>query len=963
MAGDGNGLRARLRWLERLGQDADRVALLEQGLIQAMGALHEPLGGMAHLDGPGGRLRLVAAVGIPGEFAPGWEGLDRGSGAAPSRAVTLGEVVWSGDRPEGSPEVGGKRAGGLAVPLTGADGAPVGALTVLMDAPPAPGEMETAEKALRALAESVGDRLPRARRSLTGEKPWTPRKRISLSRGGRANQVEVEGVGTWDWDLKTGLLSFDPTTVELLKLAGLHPGKWGHHIEEWMSRIHEDDLPLVDAAIGRCYTGKDKLFAVAYRVVDQRDKVHYLELRGEFVRNADKTPVMMKGTAWNVSRAQAESSWLANLWGSHPEPLYLMRDDDGIEWANTAGRELMEQAGGEEFLHGQGLPELLARVRAVPGSTGNRTLRVERGGDGSGDSWFSGRVAEVDGLVSVQFRDVTARVREEQAKAEHAARMEALNSALIKAVGTADVFAAVAEQVLPMLGASGLVMHDLTGPEPRMVGLSGHCASFADELAAVPWADRLEAGALAQGAPLYVASVSDLADRHPRLLPLAHSGGMQAWAAVPLIVSDQAVGAAVFTWTAPRRFTADDRTVLGTIGIGTAGALASAAATDEALRRADQLAGLLLPRRLPETVAADSAVRYLTGSRGASGPGVSGHGYGLLPLPGGRVLGMVAGVVTSPDEAYTMGSLRQTILTLARLDMPLDEVIAHMRRQLHDDEASGVTATCLLVVYDPTDGRCLLASAGHAAPVVMRPGQEPTVLDMPVGQALGAGSAPVEVLELTLPEGTVLALAAGASLHGSSGSHLAAAVARQQHRAPLPAPGADRDRWLDRLCDTATGELPSGHDELVLLALATRRLPQEAIAEWTLDRVAESAAEARTAAAGVLSTWNLEKLTFDVEAAVSELVGNAVLHGGGLGVSSGDRDHIPGTIRLRMLHLGAEMVVCELYDGSKAAPQMRLARDTEEFGRGLAIVANLTDNQVGTRYTEDGKIVWAAFGA
>jgi hypothetical protein len=82
---------------------------------------------------------------------------------------------------------------------------------------------------------------------------------------------------------------------------------------------------------------------------------------------------------------------------------------------------------------------------------------------------------------------------------------------------------------------------------------------------------------------------------------------------------------------------------------------------------------------------------------------------------------------------------------------------------------------------------------------------------------------------------------------------------------------------------------------------------------------------------------------FVTELVVSELVTKAVRYG-------------RGTVRLRLIR--AATLICEVSDESGAAPHLRRARNFDEGGRGLLLVAQLSQRW-GTRQIPTGKIIWA----
>lgn len=100
---------------------------------------------------------------------------------------------------------------------------------------------------------------------------------------------------------------------------------------------------------------------------------------------------------------------------------------------------------------------------------------------------------------------------------------------------------------------------------------------------------------------------------------------------------------------------------------------------------------------------------------------------------------------------------------------------------------------------------------------------------------------------------------------------------------------------------------------------------------------------ARKFAVGRLLAWGLEE-AFVTESVVSELVTHAVKYG------------CP-PIRLRLIRDAS--LIREVSDASDTSPHLRRARTFDEGGRGLMLVAQLTQGW-GTRHAADGKTIWCA---
>jgi hypothetical protein len=113
---------------------------------------------------------------------------------------------------------------------------------------------------------------------------------------------------------------------------------------------------------------------------------------------------------------------------------------------------------------------------------------------------------------------------------------------------------------------------------------------------------------------------------------------------------------------------------------------------------------------------------------------------------------------------------------------------------------------------------------------------------------------------------------------------------------------------------------------------------------------------ARAFTVSTLRQWGVAERHDDIAIVVSELLTNALRHG--LPASGDSRTRRP--IRLGLLQPG-HCVMCAVADPSKAPPVPRQPTHFAETGRGLHIVAALSDQWGYTTPTDMGKVLWALF--
>ncbi|MDF3302881.1 SpoIIE family protein phosphatase [Streptomyces tropicalis] len=423
-----------------------------------------------------------------------------------------------------------------------------------------------------------------------------------------------------------------------------------------------------------------------------------------------------------------------------------------------------------------------------------------------------------------------------------------------------------------------------------------------------------------------------------------HREGMHAMLAVPLRARGITLGVAVFVRIShPEAFAPDDAVLAEEL------ASRAAVSVDNARRYARERATALalqhslLPRRPRGQAAVEVSHRYLPSGSLA---GVGGDWFDVIPLSGSRVALVVGDVVGHGiRSSATMGRLRTAVRTLADVDLPpdellthLDDLVTHLVPSHGGEDVPEVGATCLYVVYDPVSRLLSAAAAGHPPPAVVPAGGPARLVEMTAGPPLGVGGFPFEATELTLPEGSMIALYTDGLVEGPDGDFEKGTA--EMCRA-LSIPADSLDAVCDHVLESVLPDQPG--DDVALLLARTRILGGDRVATWDVTRDPAQVGVARQAASEQLAAWGLEEAAFVTELVVSELVTNAIRYG-------------EPPIQLRLIRDRA--LICEVSDGSATSPHLRRARAFDEGGRGLLLVAQLTQRW-GSRQTTSGKAIWA----
>ncbi|MPY51583.1 SpoIIE family protein phosphatase [Streptomyces acidicola] len=946
-------MQARLALLSAVRPGLPESEIFRLGLLHATAELCA-LGGMVHLCGPTSALCLASTVGLPQDLPRSWEVIDQESQVAPARALHQGSTVWlppPSDEPAAATQAAeaadtadvpwpGMRTG-LAVLPVSAGGRIMGTLTVLTGdrGEPTPEEWDF----LRSVVAWTEERMVQA--------PKVTAPAASQPDGERPQQTAVPDlmVGWWDWNLQTDELIWDALVMEYY---GTKPADYTGRIQDWIQILHPDDLAPTLQEAQRAIR-EHSIYEATYRVRHLDGTYGWSRARGKPTYDDQGAPLRMVGVRWESSESPSARDALSRALRHMSDGFLTVDAEWRIIFANLEAERLLGHS--QEELFGRVLWDLPAAQR-IPGLERRcrRAAAEEIPASFDVDMPDTGRRYQlrlVPGPVgrAIYLADVTEKRRmqeereaAERAASERAAQIAELTAALAKATTTRDVVDAVAQRVLPPFDAVGLVVQAIEGNQLIAIGAVGYADDFLDVLNSRSTAATLPGwSVIASGAPVFLSSPQEYVAYSPDHADLPGIARKQAWAFMPLTVSDQTFGVCVVSWDRPRRLDADERSLLTTISALVAQALERARLYDAEHTRSRELQRSLLPRDLPDLPACTAAARYLPAGQGMD---VGGDWYDVIPLSSGQVALVVGDVMGHGlPEAATMGRLRTAVHTLADLELPPDEIMGHL-----NDIVGGMSedsyVTCLYALYDSTTQNCSIARAGHPPPALVHPDGTVHFPEPAADPPLGTAKPPFETVELTVPDGSLLVLytdglVESAKREVDEGMSGLARLLRTAHDE-----GIDAD--LETLCDTLTAGLLSGEhqaaDDAALLVARLHALTEDRMASWPLPEDPKAAGLARRHVREQLSDWGLDELTPTTELLASEMVGNVVRHA-------------KGPMRLRLLH--DTRLVCEVFDGSLTMPRIRHATETDEGGRGLQLITALSQRW-GARYTPNGKCIW-----
>ncbi len=151
----------------------------------------------------------------------------------------------------------------------------------------------------------------------------------ALQRAGDARfrlALQVGGMGAWEWNMLENRVFWWPGMAEL---HGLPAGSQLSKVHDYLDLVHPDDRTLAGRSLGgqvNSETGR----GIEYRIIWPDGSVHWIEGKGDVVRNAQGQPVSMSGICVDVTKRKLTEQKLRFLARASAELAELVERDETL---------------------------------------------------------------------------------------------------------------------------------------------------------------------------------------------------------------------------------------------------------------------------------------------------------------------------------------------------------------------------------------------------------------------------------------------------------------------------------------------------------------------------------------------------------------------------------------------------------------------------------------------------------
>jgi PAS domain S-box-containing protein len=651
--------------------------------------------------------------------------------------------------------------------------------------------------------------------------------------------IDAAGIGTFDWDLTTGRLTWD---ARLIEMFGYEADTFEQTIEAFNTRLHPDDLPRVTEALQTAIATQGEL-DTDYRIMLPNGDTRWVSARGKAFGGAEGPAARVIGVAYDVTAELASEARVSRVLEAMPAGFYSLDRDWRFTYVNAQAERLLQHT--REELLGQVIWDAFpATVNGVFEESYRQAAAIgepvafDAHYPAPLNGWYELRAWPTPDGLSVYFIEVTER-RHAEAQADRAARrLTLLAQVSAELASTLDVQAATARLpriVVPALADYCILTVIDADGHPRDVG-SWHVDPTSRQLLERYAEVRLDA--MPMTAPVGRALHSNEAVTFAgadvlELLPEGPAKDLlslldpKTEVALPLRARGRTLGLLTLFYAEGHAPTPEDVSVAQDVADRAGLAWDNARLFTQQQQMAEVLQRSLLTDP-PEPDHAEIVVRYLPAAEAAR---VGGDWYDAFLQPNGATT-LVIGDVVGHDTAAAaaMGQVRSLLRGIAAYS---DAGPAEVLRGL--DAAMAVLqidtlATAAVARFEQNADerergvtRMVWANAGHLPPLALHPDGSVAVLaDWKADLLLGVDAHATRTESVvTLDRGATVLLYTDGLIERRDADLDTGLDRLRMHLAELA------DHPLQDLCDELIARLVDGKPEDDVALVAVRLHPQD----------------------------------------------------------------------------------------------------------------------------------------
>jgi serine phosphatase RsbU (regulator of sigma subunit)/PAS domain-containing protein len=557
--------------------------------------------------------------------------------------------------------------------------------------------------------------------------------------------IEAAGIGSFDWDLRTGRLVWDD---RLMAMFGYDPADFPGTIDTFTARLHPDDVARTSEALREAIATCGS-YQAEYRVLLPRGGPRWVQGRGRALPGPDGAAGRLVGVAYDTTVSRGADARVSRVLETMNAAFFALDRLWRFTYVNAEAERLLQR--GRDELLGGSIWELF------PFAVGSDFEEHYRGATESGeervfqayyppplDAWYEVRAWPGPDGLSVYFLDITERRAAQERAQQATARLAVIAEVgavtaeeLTSGRGEEAVLQRVAEVVVPALADWSIL--SLRSPDGRMRDVGSWHRDGALRATVRRYADlRLESirpdapimRALGSGRTL---TVDDVGRAVGSTLPPGEVSDVfwtlapRTAVTLPLVARGRTLGALSLYRSADRAQAGpDDVAAAQEVAARVALALDNARLYEQQRRMAEGLQRSLLTDP-PAPDSAEIVVRYRPAIEVAE---VGGDWYDAFRQPGGDTVLVIGDVVGHDTEAAAaMGQLRGLLRGIAYREgagpaAVLTDLDAAMQGLGVSSLATAAVARVEQTPEQHAAGLTTLrwSNAGHPPPLVLHPG-------------------------------------------------------------------------------------------------------------------------------------------------------------------------------------------------------------------------------------------------